>query len=88
MSDNQPMLCAKCRVPVQVVPDPKPEDMVTCPQCGESDTFENVKRSLGQQAAEWAQRKLADSFKGLKGFTYTEGHREKRHHRFIVELDR
>jgi anaerobic ribonucleoside-triphosphate reductase len=87
MSDNRPLLCAKCGVNVQVVPDPKPEDMVTCPQCGESDTFENVKRSLGQQAAEWAQRKLAESFKGKSGFTYTEGPREKREHRFILQFD-
>jgi len=91
MSDTKPILCARCKVQVKVAPDPKPEDAVTCPSCGESDTFENVKRSLAQQAKEFVQRKLqktmSDAFRGSSGIKYTPGVIEQHTHLFIVDLD-
>ncbi|MFZ5680746.1 MAG: hypothetical protein EKK35_06345 [Bradyrhizobiaceae bacterium] len=84
---TKPILCSKCETQVNIVPDPKPQDLVTCPVCGDSDTFENVKRSLGEQATEWAQKKLRATFSGSKAWKYTEGVTLKRNHRFVVNLD-
>ena len=82
-----PVVCAKCKVQVVVTPDPKPDDRVTCPTCGDSETFQDFERSLGEQVKEHAQAKLEASFKGLKGWSYTKGSRSQGVHRFIVKLD-
>jgi hypothetical protein len=75
---------------VKLPPDPKPEGKVPCSQCGDSDTFEHVKRSLGEQAQEFAarqiQKTLGDAFRGNKPVKYTPGIVPKRSHRFIVKL--
>jgi hypothetical protein len=86
MSSEKPILCSKCKVQVQVVPDAKPDDKVTCPDCGDSDTFENVMRSLGDQAQEWAEQKLSASLKAA-GWKMTPGNSPKRVHRFVVNLN-
>jgi hypothetical protein len=91
MSDTRPVLCAHCKVQVKLPPDPKPEDKVSCPECGQSDTFENVKRSLGEQAQEYAakmiQKSMGDAFLGSKNIKYTPGVIPHRTHRFVVKLD-
>jgi hypothetical protein len=87
---TKPMLCARCRIQVQVTPNPMPTDTVICPECGESDTFENVKRSLAEQAQEYfvkrMQSTLGDAFRGSQNIKYTPGTIPKRHHRFVIEL--
>jgi hypothetical protein len=80
------ILCGKCLVQVTTVPDPKPDDKVTCPSCGDTDTFKNVLESLGEQTQEWATKKI---FEGLDktAWKLTPSSAPKRKHRFIVKLD-
>jgi hypothetical protein len=88
---NTPVLCGKCNVQVNIVPNPEPQDKVTCPQCGDSDTFENVKRSLGEQAQEFAARKIQETMRnvtrGSTAIKYTPGVIPQRTHRFVIQFE-
>ena len=46
MTNAHPVLCAKCRVSVEV------RDEVTCPNCGASDSIENVLRECFEQLSQ------------------------------------
>jgi uncharacterized protein (DUF2225 family) len=72
---------------VQLVPGPESHDIVVCPTCGVSDTFENVKRSLGEQDAEQIFKTMCDTLKGVKAIEYTPRIVEKKFHRFVVKQD-
>ena len=86
---NAPLVCARCKVAVTVSAEAKPKDVVSCPQCGESDTLENVKRSLAEQAQEYAarmmQKSLRDASRGSKFFKYSPGVIPQRNHRFVIQ---
>jgi hypothetical protein len=47
--------CGKCESPLHGPDEPKPDSMLRCPTCGESDTFDNVKRIVGQFLQEQAK---------------------------------
>lgn len=90
MSDHKPVLCAVCRVPVQVSPSPKPDDTVTCPRCGVEDSHANVMKSIAEQGQEYLAHKLQEAMsnaaRGSKYLKYTPGSIPKRTHRFVVDL--
>ena len=47
--------CAKCDVPLDSSnPEPEPEDMVCCPNCGEEDTLKNAMDEVRQYVMEVA----------------------------------
>ena len=91
MSDIQPVLCAKCRVPIKGPAKPDPDSVLSCPVCGESDTFDNIKGELAQQAKEHLakhfQAAMGKAARGSKSLKYTPGAIPKRTYRFVVDLE-
>lgn len=55
------ILCGCCKSPAQTVANPKPQDKVTCPRCNRSDTFDNVRRIVGEHVAYETSRQLSES---------------------------
>lgn len=92
MPETKDIKCATCNVALQGnVAEPKPDDVVTCPSCGASDTRENVMREIGEYARDKASDFIARGFKnatrGSKHLTFKEKLRPKKVYRFIVDLD-
>jgi hypothetical protein len=81
--------CAKCNVPIEGPADAKADSMVGCPICGISDTKENVER----EAADYVTRQTADALDAMiegisrshKWITHTQGTRENKAYRFVVD---
>ena len=92
MSGIREVKCGKCNVPLQgPADDPKPKKIFFCPKCGVSDTYENVMREVEEYVTEEAGDYIASGFekatRGSKYLTFKKGHRMKRAHRFIVEMN-
>lgn len=45
------MQCGACLVPIAPVLHPAPETLITCPQCGASDTFAVVRQTCFDELA-------------------------------------
>jgi uncharacterized Zn finger protein (UPF0148 family) len=83
--------CGKCKVPLKGPVEPKAEDTIICPECGSSDTYENVLREVRdyaeEQAAKHLEKALASGVKGSEVLKFTPAVRSKRTYRFIADLD-
>lgn len=83
--------CGLCKVPLKAPVEPKAEDVIICPECGDSDTYENVLREVRdyveEQAAQHLEKALASGVKGSDMLKFTPTVRPKRTYRFIVDLD-
>lgn len=90
MSD-QPILCATCKVQAKLSIESDAQGTVLCPKCGNSDTLENVKRSLGLQAKEYAARTMQQSFRnaarGSKFLKFKPSVIPKQDHAFILQIE-
>ena len=83
--------CAKCNVALQGPADPQPQDVLSCPRCGESDNLENILREVGDYISE----KVGDSFgdmldravKGSEFIKVTHNRPAKRIYRFIADYE-
>ena len=62
---DQPIRCAACHAASQLfIPDGATEpDRVVCPQCGASEDYGAVLRSLGEQAEVYAAKELQKAVK-------------------------
>ncbi len=82
------VLCASCKIPLKIGADPKPQDMVACSGCGQSDTFENVKREIQEFAKEYAANAISEAFgspaQETRYLKITKDVAPKRNYRFIV----
>lgn len=86
------VLCAQCRVPIEWLAEPNPEDWVCCPRCGTCDRFEVVMAKAKDYIREMAAKGLnkmfdsattkSDTF-SLKG-NYSPGGRRWR---FIADVE-
>ncbi|MEX0956965.1 MAG: hypothetical protein WDZ83_17340 [Rhizobiaceae bacterium] len=89
--DIKVALCGKCKVALQGPAQPEPESVFTCPECGESDTYENVVRIAGEffheQSARFLQEKARSVAAGSKFITFKGEPIPKRQHRFVVDLE-
>ena len=56
------ILCGSCKRPAESVPNPKPNDNVTCPRCHRSDSFKNVMASIQEHVAHETAKALSASF--------------------------
>ena len=65
MTDSIDVLCGKCKVPLTVPDDPKPDDMVTCPKCGASDRYDVVSKKAVKDAKALLVKMAKDAFKDL-----------------------
>lgn len=81
------LACGKCKVALEGPSKPKPVDVLTCPRCGDSDTFERA----FAEANEFLKDKVASEFsagltkavRGSKTMKYKPASRVKREFRFI-----
>lgn len=82
------ILCGSCNCPAQTVPDPKPQDKVTCPRCDRSDTLQNVQRIVGEHVAYEASRSLNESLaravRGSRFLKFTPNRLPQRSFRWIT----
>lgn len=46
------IVCNSCRVPLSSVSEPQGSDLLSCPNCRISDTYDNVMLELGQRTAD------------------------------------
>jgi len=87
-TDTQEILCGSCRVPLQGVADPEPQDIYACPKCGAGDTVENVIASAKAFAVEAAkhflQESLRQAVRGSKIMKLDSQPIKKGSHRFIT----
>ena len=59
MTESAPRIgCNRCKVPLCNVSKPKGPDLLSCPNCGVSDAYENVLLELGQRTADAFSRAL------------------------------
>jgi len=83
--------CARCKCVLETLPDAKPEPRAACPQCGEGDTLENVRREVGEYIQEHISKTihgaLVDGVRGSKNLKVTSDFHPKGGHRFIVDLE-
>lgn len=91
MNKTAEIKCATCNVALQGPVESKPDDMVTCPACGQGDTFDNVMREvrdhIKEQMADYASRVVMEPFRRSKLFKVSQTPRVKKRHRFVVNLD-
>ncbi len=88
--DTKPILCGKCKVPIEIPANAGAEDTVRCPRCGISEKLKGataeVGRFLADHAAQLLSKTLRDATRGNKHFKLTTKPVKKRHYRFIVDL--
>lgn len=84
-------LCGLCEIPLEGPVNPKPDDTLRCPKCGNIDTLANVNRVVLEYLEEYMAKtinnlssKIARSSKTL---TFKSGFRPKGAHRFMVNLE-
>lgn len=61
MTSTHTVVCGSCKVAAQTVPNPKPNDEVTCPRCHRRDRYNNVMRTVQEHVAYEMQKQLSDS---------------------------
>lgn len=89
---DYPAKCARCDVPLKGPPDPKSDDRLACPVCGESDSFENVMRETAEYVVQKMSEALGDGLgdiarKSGGAIKVTANHRPHRNYRFIVDYE-
>ena len=60
--ERKPILCGRCRVPVEISASSGWETKVHCPTCGHSETLKEARREASQHAAHIL---LSDMLRGL-----------------------
>jgi hypothetical protein len=43
---SKAIMCGTCNCPAESTPNPKPEDQVACPTCGQVDRFDEARRIM------------------------------------------
>jgi hypothetical protein len=61
--EHKPILCGRCRVPVEILTSSGRETKVHCPTCGHSETLEEARREASQHAAHMV---LSNMLSGLR----------------------
>ncbi len=62
-TENKPIKCRRCKVAAQVVIENGEPQHATCPSCGLTRDYSEVRRMLGEQAGALAAKKLQQSLK-------------------------
>ena len=90
--DTHEIKCAKCNVALKGSSvNPEPNDIVACPNCGISDTFENAVREASTGLAEdLGNSIIADAFekatRGSDFMTFKKDKRPKKQRRFTIDI--
>jgi hypothetical protein len=87
-NDTQEILCGACRVPVKGPADGEAKNLFACPDCGRSDTRENVLAEVKAFVTELAERSLQESMRkaarGSKILQFEGKTIPKREYRFVT----
>jgi hypothetical protein len=76
--------CNQCRAPLKGPAEPDADSVFACPVCGESDTFDNVRRSIVEFFRESAADELDDTARNTEPITFNETPRPEGDYRFIA----
>ncbi|WP_139350410.1 hypothetical protein [Rhodanobacter sp. B04] len=92
MTQTTNVLCARCHIALEGPAEPKSDDRIACPRCGEGDRYETVISEVGEYVQEMAAQKIADmvgnTAKRSSMFTVTSTHTpSSRQWRFIADVD-
>lgn len=83
MSDQKTILCAKCEVPLQGPEDAKSDTVLACPNCGLSETIENIMKEIGQRMmVDEVGDMLRNATRGSKHVKYKPGSVHQQPRRF------
>ena len=81
--ETSPLLCGKCRIPVEGRTEADGSNRVRCPRCGENDTLNNAVR---EAAGHKAEKLVKGMFAGLGKSPYVTVTSSPEHSfRFITE---
>jgi hypothetical protein len=67
--------CGDCEMPLDGPADPSSDSMFKCPSCGQGETFDNVRRIVGEFLKESAHDKLEEMLRvaASHGVSLTHG---------------
>ena len=84
------ILCGKCKVPVKGPSQPNASDILSCPECELSDTFEVAMKDATAFAEDHVAGQVRATLKrataGRKNVKFKPGNRPTRSYRFILDL--
>ena len=87
---DKPVKCSSCVVEANVVLEDGSPDKVICPQCGASESYDEVIQSIGNQAAVYAAEFLSASLKrnskNNKNIRFEGGNIKRLPSKFQVDL--
>lgn len=80
--------CGACKTPLEGPANPTPGSVFKCVSCGQTETFETIRRIVGEFLQENARDKIGDMFRGITSrseqLTSSDSLRAKRVYRFVV----
>lgn len=83
--------CGRCKMPLKGPSGSQPDSRLSCLVCGESDTFENVQRIIGEFLKEYARDQIGDMLRDATSrsysMTFKETPRPKGVYRFVAVED-
>ena len=90
MSGNsKQIICARCKIAIEVRPDANAEPEAFCPACGISDKLENAQREASEFLFINTQKRVNAPFERLartsQNFKFTSRVVPERTYRFIVD---
>jgi hypothetical protein len=83
------ILCGSCRADIEGPKDFTNESVFRCPECGQSDTYENIVKEaqayFEDAVAKHFDKTLSKIARGSSAMTYTGSNRPTRSYRFILD---
>ena len=80
--------CGACKVPLEGPTNPTSGSVFKSLSCGQTETFETIRRSVGEFLQENARDKMGDMFRGITSrsekLTSSDSLGPKRVYRFVV----
>ena len=87
---DRPGKCSSCDIAAQVVLEGSTPQKVVCPQCGMSESYEDVQQSVSHQALAHGSKELGKAFsdiaKGNRNIRYEPGSVRSHRPNFRVEF--
>lgn len=89
--DSYDVLCGTCRAPARGPDNPSPDDQISCGECGQSDRYEDVLKSVQQHAEDVTAHAMGKMMRriaaGSKFMTVTGGTHRVGSYRWISTLE-
>ena len=72
-AQDKPIKCRRCKLAAQVVIEDGEPKTVTCPGCGTTRDYSEIRRMIGEQASAFAAKEIQDSLKRISSKGRTGG---------------